>query len=87
MLTLSYEQAMRRLKSALTALGIENAEEYGLHSFRRGSAHDLLLAKTPLRDVLAACDWRSSAFQEYMGREQIDAEALLAAADALSDGD
>ena len=46
-------------------------------------AHDLLTTHTPLREILEACGWRSTTFAWYMSREEIDAEAVLAAAAPL----
>ena len=85
--TLMYHQAMQLLRSALTELGTPDAHAYGLHAFRRGIAQDLMRADTPIRDILAACDWRSSAFEWYLARENIDNAAVLRAASALSDED
>ena len=84
---LTYTGATGKLRRCLHTIGVAEAASYSFHAFRRGLAHDLLIAKTPLRDVLAACDWRSNAFAWYMGRGEIDAEAVLAAAAELSDDD
>ena len=83
----TYPGALVLLRDELQALGVEDAPGYGFHAFRRGFAHDMLLARTPLREVLAACDWRSSAFAIYMGRTNIDAEAVLAASADVSDAE
>jgi len=83
--TVSYAQGLRSLRQALHELAIPHAESYAFHAFRRGLSQDLLQANTPLRDILAACDWSSNTFAWYLGREQIDSKAVLAAAADLSD--
>ena len=82
---LSYAQALTFLREAFCALQIPNPETFAFHAFRRGLSQDLLRAKTPLRDILAACDWSSKTFAWYLSREQIDEHAVLAAAADLSD--
>lgn len=83
--TISYAMSLKLLRLGLSAIGRANSQEYGVHAFRRGLAQDLLKASTPLRDILAACDWRSSTFAWYMERENIDNMAVLQAAHELSD--
>ena len=83
--TFSYAQATARLRQCIDTLNIGVGKDFSFHCLRRGLAHDLLTAKTPLRDVLAACDWRSSTFAWYMCREEINSAAILEAAFALSD--
>ena len=85
--TLSYSQALALLRKALQSLAIPHAESYAFHAFRRGLSQDLLQAKTPLRNILAACDWSSNTFAWYLNREQIDSNAVLAAAADLSEDD
>ena len=85
--TISYDMALKLLRVGLSAIGIPDAQSYGLHAFRRGLARDLLKANTPLKDILAACDWRSSTFAWYMARETIDNMAVLQAAQELSDNE
>ena len=65
-------------------MGEPYPEEYSFHAFRRGFSQDLLKANTPLRDILDACDWKSTTFAWYLSREQIDAKAVLHAAAELS---
>ena len=85
--TVSYCQALALLRQALAAVNVPYADTYGFHAFRRGLSQDLLSAGTPLRDILAACDWKSSTFAWYLARENIDKEAVLKAAAELSDSD
>ena len=85
--TVSYAQALAFLREALGALNVPNAKTFAFHAFRRGLSQDLLRARTPLRDILAACDWSSQTFAWYLSREQIDEHAVLAAAADLSDDD
>jgi len=47
------------------------------HGFRRGSAQELLRAKTPMARILQAGGWKSPAFLEYLEKEDIDSEAVL----------
>ena len=85
--TISYDMALKLLRVGLSAIGDPHAQSYGLHAFRRGLARDLLKVNTPLKEILAACDWRSSTFAWYMARETIDNMAVLQAAQELSDNE
>ena len=82
--TLSYPNAQTKLRKACCILGEPSPEEFTFHAFRRGFSQDLLKANTPLRDILDACDWKSTTFAWYLSREQIDAKAVLQAAAELS---
>ncbi len=82
--TVTYATAHKAPQAACAAVGQSRPEEYTFHAFRRGFAQDLLRANTPLRDILAACDWRSATFAWYLSRESIDAQAVLQAAAELS---
>ena len=78
---------MKLLRLGLASIGVADVEAYGLHAFRRGLAQATLKADTPLRDILAACDWRGSTFAWYLERDNIDNQAVLRAANELSDHD
>ena len=84
--TLSYTQFQKAMRSALAAVGVESAREYALHAFRRGFARELLRAKTPLKTILQACGWSSTAFQLYLGSDCMEAEAVEAAVGQALDG-
>ena len=83
--TVSYAKALSQLRAALHALNVPEPSTFAFHAFRRGFSQDLLKAQTPLRDILAACDWSSQTFAWYLSREKIDEGAVLAAAAELSD--
>ena len=65
-------------------LGAEHAAEFALRDFRRGHAQDLLSNGAPLRKIYSAGDWRSAAFQAYIGAEEPEFRALLETAWAES---
>jgi len=45
--------------------------------FRRGGARELLRKKHPLRDVLAAGQWRSAGFLQYILMDDVEEEAIF----------
>ena len=67
----------RDLRAAIGALGIPEPEAYGTHSFRRGTAHELAAARSPLADILAAGQWRSTAFLHYICKADVEEAAVL----------
>ena len=67
----------RILRIYLQRVGVADAASYSSHGFRRGTAQAMLARDAPLRDILAAGNWRSAAFLEYLDREAIDERAVL----------
>lgn len=84
-------QALLALRELLLELNVPDALCYGTHGFRRGHAEDLLQAGGRLGDILAAGDWRSAAFLDYLNKERLvrdriaEAHAAVTASDSSSD--
>ena len=82
---------MLELRRVLGILGVDQAEIYRCHDIRRGHALDLQLAGSPLHEILAAGEWRSPAFLQYMDRHALERDTVHEAhglEDAMdSDGD
>ena len=57
---------MAVLREILLSLKIKDAALYRMHDFRRGHALDLQLSGASLYEILAAGEWRSPAFLEYL---------------------
>ena len=58
--------ARSRLHQILHVLRVPCAKSYGTHDFRRGHAEDMRLSGCSLAEILAAGQWKSSAFLKYM---------------------
>ena len=69
--------ALQMLRNRLQKIGVANASEFRLHDLRRGHAQDLAIRNHPLSVILAAGDWRSSAFAGYL--DTLDLEVNLSA--------
>ena len=67
----------RSLRRRLCLLGIPNATEYGLQSFRRGRAQQILDDGGTLADVLRAGQWSSPAFLLYADYAEVECSAVL----------
>ena len=81
-------KAVQRLRQLLFAIDVKDAGAYRPHDLRRGHAEDLRLEGAPLWRILAAGEWRSAAFQAYLGFHKLDIEeALHGVLDEESDDD
>ena len=60
-------------------LGVEEANIYATHAFRRGHARQLLLDGARLCEILAAGEWASSAFRKYIDEEKLEHDAVMEA--------
>jgi hypothetical protein len=58
--------ARSRLHQILHVLRVPSAKSYGTHDFRRGHAEDMRLSGCSLAEILAAGQWKSSAFVRYI---------------------
>lgn len=83
----SGSRAIVELRRRLAVLGIPCASEFVLQDFRRGHAQDLLLAGARLNVILAAGQWRSSAFLKYIDTAELEARAVLEAHFAESEAE
>jgi hypothetical protein len=75
--SLSAAAATRRLRKHLSAIGVTNAADYTLHSFRRGAAQDLVQMGADIETLLAAGGWNSRACCEYVKPSDLNPEAVL----------
>ena len=60
----------------LGALGIADAENFGLHDLRRGAARQLVAAGSSLSTILRAGSWSSRAFIDYLDRAGMERELV-----------
>ena len=67
----------RKLREHLSALEVDDPAAYASHSFRRGSAQQLLKDGGRLAHILRAGEWRSASFLDYQDKELIDQAAVL----------
>ena len=85
---ISPDDAVKKLRQLLSAVGVRDARLYRPHDLRRGHAEDLRLEGAPWWKILAAGEWRSAAFQAYLGLHKLDVDdALSGALDDESDDD
>ena len=85
---ISPDDAVKKLRQLLSAVGVRDARLSRPHDLRRGHSEDLRLEGAPLWKILAAGEWRSAAFQAYLGLHKPDVDdALSGALDDESDDD
>ena len=70
----SFLKAVRRM---LTLLGHKDADRCTLKAFRAGRATSLAAAGSPIGVILAAGEWKSSAFLRYCQANEISVSAVL----------
>ena len=63
--------ARSRLHQILRVLRVPNASSYGTHDFRRGHAEDMRQSGCSLAEILAAGQWKSSAFLTYINEVRL----------------
>ena len=73
---ISAEKARLTLRQWLADLEVPEAELYRLHDFRRGHARDLQASGASLALILAAGEWRSPAFLQYLDKEELENQAV-----------
>ena len=71
------DRAVTTLRRMLTLLGVTNAQGYTLKAFRAGKATALAASGKSLGHILAAGEWRSSAFLSYVDTDVVDQAQLL----------
>ena len=78
----------KQLRALLQALGVQDADSYRAHDFRRGHAEDLRLAGVSLAEIMARGEWDSPAVFTYVDISKLEADTVLAAVlDEESDED
>ena len=75
------------LRGWLQHLQVPEALLYRTHDIRRGHARDLMKGGARLHEILAAGDWRSAAFLNYLDGIELESGATLEAHIAESSGD
>ena len=69
---------LKQVRRLLTLLGHPSAQQCTLKGFRAGRATSLAAAGSPLGEILAAGEWRSSAFLRYCQTDELSVPGLLA---------
>ena len=69
--------AVRGLRFLLAVVGVDKASNYRPHDLRRGHAEDLRLGGAPLWKILAAGEWRSPSFMEYVDQNRLEMDLVL----------
>jgi len=65
------------LRRPLAALGVAHAGDFDTRCFRRGHTEDLRHNSSNLSDILAAGEWSSSRFMEYLHKESLEDAAVM----------
>ena len=73
-------QARSRLHRILRVPRVPDAAKYGTHDFRRGHADDMRRSGSTLAEILAAGQWKSSAFMNYINEAELQQEVAIAVA-------
>ena len=68
-------------------MGAQHADAYTLKAFRAGKATALAAAGKSLRVILAAGEWRSTAFLSYVDTDAVDQSQILDQTLAASDAE
>ena len=76
--------ALKQLRAMLQVLGIENFGQYRCHDLRRGHAKDMQLRGASLYEILAAGEWKSPAFLDYLSLMDLEMGAVIEAHQAES---
>lgn len=76
----SASTARTRLHRILEVLKVPGPKSFGTHDFRRGHAEDMRLSGCTLQEILAAGQWRSSAFIKYLNEAELDKDLAFAVA-------
>jgi hypothetical protein len=71
--------ALSLLRNLLEWLEVSNVTSYRTHDLRRGHAKDLQVSGASLAEILAAGQWRSPAFLQYLDIEQLEHDAVVEA--------
>ena len=80
-------EALKCLRRLLTLLFFPEADRIMLKAFRAGKATALAVAGKSLGTILAAGEWRSSAFLRYVDEDEVDRAQLLSQVLDASEGE
>ena len=67
------------LRRRLAIVNIPHAASYDTRCFRRGHAEDIAHSDSGLREILAAGEWSSKRFREYLDVEKLEDAAVVVA--------
>ena len=76
--------ALKQLRLMLQLLDVKDFALFRCHDLRRGHAKDMQLNGASLYEILAAGEWRSPAFMEYMSLMDLEMGAVMEAHQAES---
>ena len=76
--------ALKQLRVLLEFLELENFCRYRCHDLRRGHAKDLQMNGANLQQILAAGEWKSPAFLQYLSLTDLELGAVIEAHQAES---
>jgi hypothetical protein len=79
-----FARIMKRMLSLLLTPGADN---FSLKAFRAGKATELAKAGSALGTILAAGEWKSTAFMRYVDEDAVDASTVLGMVINASDSD
>ena len=74
---MNYSSFIRVLRAHLRALAVPDSHTFTTHGFRRGTAQQMLREGSRLGEILAAGDWRSPAFIQYLEKADVEEAAVL----------
>ena len=77
----------RLMKRMLSLLLAPDAEKFSLKAFRAVKATELAKAGSALGSILAAGEWKSTAFMRYVDEDAVDASAVLGMVTEASDSE
>ena len=70
--TRSAYDVLKTLRQDLKAIGVQEADQVTLESFRAGKAPDMVANKEPLGKILEFGEWRSSVLLAYISETAVD---------------
>ena len=88
--TLGNENMNRALRANYAGLGFPEADRYSPHSFRRGTAGDIMNSGSSLSEIMRTAGWYSSRFRAYLDIQKAEERAtrsVLAAEPSASSDD
>jgi len=74
---ISATAALSTLREALVGIGVASAQLYRCHDLRRGHAKDLQESGAPLWAILAAGEWKSPAFLDYLDLHKLETDLVV----------
>ena len=69
--------ALKQLRLMLQLLDVQDFALFRCHDLRRGHANDMQLNGASMCEILAAGEWRSPAFMDYMSLMDLEMGAMM----------